>query len=158
MRKLLIATILGFGLALTAGAMTAAAQYPGIAGGYRGPAGLGVTNPGYSPYLNLLRQGNPFYANYYGLVRPELDWRRSVLGLQYQTAANQQSIAGLEYQGPLLTGHGTQFLNTSHYFFYRGAGTPIGRATQTTLQQPQQLTQQQTTGQRSQSTTPTRTK
>jgi hypothetical protein len=153
MRRL-SATYLGFAVALTAGAMPAGAQYPGVPVGYRGLANPGVAYPAYSPYLNLLRQGNPFYANYYGLVRPEVAWRQSVAGLQSQTAANQQSIAGLETAGPLLTGHGTSFLNTSHYFMYRGPGTPAGRATGG----PQPLQgQQQAQGSRTQTTTPSTT-
>jgi len=155
MRQLLTASIVGLGVALSAGALPAAAQYPGVPVGYRGLASPGVAYPAYSPYLNLLRQGNPFYANYYGLVRPEVAWRQSVAGLQSQTAANQQSIAGLETAGPLLTGHGTAFLNTSHYFMYRGTGTPAGRATGG----PQPLQgQQQAQGQRGQTATsaPTR--
>jgi hypothetical protein len=94
----------------------------------------------------LLRQGNPLYSNYYGLVRPELEFRRYIGNLQTQTATNQQSIANLETQGIPGTGHGTMFLNTSHYFFNRGTGSPgqafPGRSA-TAQQQPAQLQQAQ---------------
>ncbi|MBI1314170.1 hypothetical protein GC176_22985 [bacterium] len=49
--------------------------------GYGRPGGIGPTSrPAFSPYLNLLREGNSTLFNYYGLVRPEIEFR----------AANQQ--------------------------------------------------------------------
>ena len=41
-----------------------------------------VTQPSFSPYLNLLRRDSPTYLNYYGLVRPQQDFRRSVQTLR----------------------------------------------------------------------------
>jgi hypothetical protein len=142
MRQLRIATILGLGVVLSAGALPASAQISGIPGGYRPPASYGsVTSPAYPAALNLLRAGNPLYANYYGLVRPELEFRRYIGNLQTQTATNQQNISNLETQGIPGTGHGTQLLNTSHYFFYRGTQTSAGRTAPPP--QPQQQPQVQ---------------
>ncbi len=77
--------------------------------------------PAYSPYLNLLRNGNPAYINYYGLVRPEVDARNQIYGLQQGVAANATAISTIDTASGLpLTGHPTQFLNTSHYFLNRG--------------------------------------
>ena len=86
----------------------------------------GVAPPAYSPYLNLLRNGNPAYINYYGLVRPEVDIRNQVYGLQQGVAANAEAVSSYDQTTGLpLTGHATQFLNTSHYFLNRGGqGTP----------------------------------
>ncbi len=82
--------------------------------------------PPYSPYLNLLRNGNPTYINYYGLVRPEVDFRNGINNLQQGVAANTASISQTDQATGLpLTGHPTQFMNTSHYFLNRGGqGTP----------------------------------
>jgi hypothetical protein len=103
---LLVGGALGFARAQT--------PYPQQGGGP-------VNRPTYSPYLNLLRQGNPTYANYYGLVRPEVDLRAAAAGLQQQVAANQQGIANLQTApGLLTTGHATRFLSTSGYFLNRG--------------------------------------
>jgi hypothetical protein len=147
MRQRLTPTVLGLSIVLSAGAIPAAAQVAGVPGAYRGPIGLGgVASPAYPSYLNLLRAGNPLFANYYGLVRPELTWRQSVQNLQLQTTSNQQSITTLETQGIPGTGHGTMFLNTSHYFYNRGTASPgqafPGRTT-TAQQQPAQLQQPQ---------------
>ncbi len=86
----------------------------------------GPLPPPYSPYLNLFRNGNPAYMNYYGLVRPEIDFRNQVYGLQQGVAANAEAISSYDQTTGLpLTGHATQFLNTSHYFLNRGGqGTP----------------------------------
>jgi hypothetical protein len=153
MRQLLTATALGLGVVLSAGAIPAAAQFAGLPGGYRGPAGVrGLGSPVYSPYLNLLRQGNPFFANYYGLVRPELDWRSSVQALEAQVVANQQGITNLETQIPFVTGHPIQFFNRSHYFFYTGILGPTTRGA-TTSQRPQQQPGQLPTGKGTQAPT-----
>ena len=86
----------------------------------------GPLPPPYSPYLNLFRNGNPTYLNYYGLVRPEIDFRNQVYGLQQGVTANAEAISSYDQTTGLpLTGHATQFMNTSHYFLNRGGqGTP----------------------------------
>jgi len=96
----------------------------------RPPGPAPVAQPPYSPYLNLLRNGNPSYVNYYGLVRPELEFRNQIYGLQQGVAAEAQAISSYDQTTGLpLTGHATQFLNTSHYFLNRGGqGAPAPAA------------------------------
>jgi hypothetical protein len=84
----------------------------------RTPGGVPVTQPTYSPYLNLLRRDNSVLQNYWGLVRPEIEFRRDLIGLQQQVTLTQQGpggnvdpLTGLPY-----TGHPTQFLNLSRYY------------------------------------------
>src|SRR5262249_45476120 len=139
MKRHVIASVACLGILLGAGAIPAAAQ-PGAFSPYRGPAGLGqVTQPAYPAALNLLRRGNPLYANYYGLVRPEQDFRRYIGSLQTQTATNQQDITNLETQQIPGTGHGTQFFNTSHYFYNRGSQSGTTGLSAALPQRPQQL-------------------
>ena len=69
--------------------------------------------PGYSPYLNLARQGNPG-VNYYGLVRPQVEFRNSVQQLQRTTTTLQAGVSQLS-GGDLTTGHPASF----------GAGTAL---------------------------------
>jgi hypothetical protein len=89
-----------------------------------------------SPYINLLRGGNPPWLNYAGLVRPQVNFLQSVYGLQSQISANQQGISTLEAASGLIgTGHPTSFLNTSHFFLYRGPAT-VGTFRPTTLARP----------------------
>jgi hypothetical protein len=101
----------------------AAAQYP-----IGRPVGPGVAPPPvYSPYLNLLRRNNSTLQNYYGLVRPELEFRGALWGLEQQVATVGQAVTTPvdPTTGLPLTGHPTQFLNTSHYFLNRGGlGAP----------------------------------
>ncbi len=92
----------------------------------RAPGSVPNLPPPYSPYLNLLRNGNPTYINYYGLVRPEQDFRNGINNLQQGVAANSAAITQTDQATGLpLTGHPTQFMNTSHYFLNRGGqGSP----------------------------------
>jgi hypothetical protein len=87
-----------------------------------------ITQPPYSPYLNLLRGGS-LTQNYWGLVQPELQWRGSVQGLEQQVSANTQAISSLQVaQGPPATGHTTRFLSTGGYFLRStGVGVRPGR-------------------------------
>jgi hypothetical protein len=100
----------------------------------RPPGGYPVTQPAYSPYLNLLRNDNPLYVNYYGLVRPEFEFRSQIYGLQQGVAANAAAISSYDTTTGLpLTGHPTQFLNTSHYFLNRGGQAAPGMAPATAM-------------------------
>lgn len=106
----------------------ARAQFPG-GGGYR-PGNLGQINrPTYSPYLNLLRNGNSTLQNYYGLVRPELDIRNAAANLQQQSLLNEANLNNYANQNNfnqvLVTGHSATFLNTGGYFLNRG-GRSVG--------------------------------
>jgi hypothetical protein len=81
--------------------------------------------PVFSPYLNLLNGNTNPAINYYGLVRPEIDFRNSLQQLQQQvntlpTTPGVPDVAGLP-----VTGHTTQFLNYSHFYF---AGQSAGAA------------------------------
>ena len=115
------ATLIGVG----AFAARSYAQFPVL----RPPGPAPVSPAVYSPYLNLLRNGNPTYINYYGLVRPELDFRSQIYGLQQGVATNSAVLSGVESAtGMPLTGHPTQFLNTSHYFLNRGGQSSPGAA------------------------------
>ncbi len=98
------------------------ASGPASAQGPFTPGAAPLSPPPYSPYLNLLRRGNPTYINYYGLVRPEFNFRNQINGLQQGVAANAAAITtnADALNGLPLTGHPTQFLNTSHYFLNRG--------------------------------------
>jgi hypothetical protein len=121
---------LAIGCLLTLGGHRACAQYGPYGGGGLGRPGYGgITNPPYSPYLNLLRPGGSTLQNYYGLVRPELDFRGGIGGLQQGLATTNQALGGLQYaSGLLTTGHPTQFLNTGGYFLSSGtAGAGGGR-------------------------------
>ncbi len=120
MKTLRMATAALIALAALAGGTLYAQAPVGI------PGGAPQLPPAYSPYLNLLRNGNPAYVNYYGLVRPEQDWRSQVYGLQAGVATNSAAISAVDAATGLpLTGHSTTFMNTSHYFLNRGGqGTP----------------------------------
>jgi hypothetical protein len=91
-----------------------------------------ITQPVYSPYLNLLRSGGTTSQNYFGLVRPEFDLRTAAGTLQQQVAQSDQAINGLAYGGgpgyaPLVTGHVASFLNTrNHFLSLRGSGGQYG--------------------------------
>lgn len=93
---------------------SAGAQGPGR------PAGPVARTPTYSPYLNLLRQGNSAGVNYYGLVRPEVENRNSLRSLQGQIVDNRRAIAEQSTTaGSALPGTGDKtvtFLNTGGYF------------------------------------------
>lgn len=116
---------------------TASAQVPS-------PVGP-VTQPGFSPYMNLLRRGNPTYLNYYGLVRPQVDFRRSIQTLQQDvnnvSQSKQQQAAQTNLPG---TGHRTVFLNTMGYFMTTSGGpanrqgTPVSPGAMQSLGAPVQ--------------------
>ena len=90
------------------------------------PGPLPQTQPIYSPYLNLLRQGNSPAFNYFGLVRPELNFSSSVYGLQQQAVNTQQTVG--QIQSGLTTGHQTMFLNYGGYYQSNRGGTGAGGA------------------------------
>ena len=123
--------VLAFGALAVA---AACGQVGAVSAQVPSPAGP-VTQPSFSPYMNLLRRGNPTYLNYYGLVRPEQDFRRSIQTLQQDVnnvyQSQQQPAAQTTLPG---TGHRTAFLNTMGYFMtmtggpgYR-QGSPTGAA------------------------------
>src|SRR5437588_5488695 len=74
-----------------------------------------LSPPVVSPYLSLVQRGQSPAINYYNIVRPDIEFRNSIQGLQQQVntqAAQEQATAG----GLPFTGHGTVFMNYSHYF------------------------------------------
>ncbi len=105
MKYFVVATLAAVGCLLTCGGQRASAQF-------RPTPPVQVTNPAYSPYLNLFRPGTLF-QNYFGLVQPELQWRNSVQNLQGQVMVNNQAIGNLQQQatqmGPPATGHAVRF-------------------------------------------------
>ena len=105
-------------LSLAATAGLASAQVPGGAGV---PAG----RPGFSPYLNLLRQGNPAYLNYYGLVRPQMQNQEAFGSLQGQIQANSTSLARIASEGSgglPDTGKSFGYFNHQGYFLNNRSG------------------------------------
>jgi hypothetical protein len=105
-----------------------------LAQGYlQRPGGISpITQPVYSPYLNLLRSGGNLTQNYFGLVRPEVDLRNASGQLQQQAYQTDQSLNNLAYgvnggYAPLVSGHGAVFLNTrNHFLNLRGSGGQAG--------------------------------
>jgi hypothetical protein len=95
------------------------------------PGGIGpITNPVYSPYLNLLRPGGSLTQNYFGLVRPEFDLRNAAGNLQQQVYQNDQYLNSLAYgngtgYAPMVTGHAATFLNLQGRFLTNRPG-PMG--------------------------------
>jgi hypothetical protein len=131
MRQLRLAACVAAGILTASVGNRAAAQ--GTQGyGYIPPRPGGIspiTNPVYSPYLNLLRPGGNLQQNYFGLVRPEFDLRNAAGTLQQQVYQNDQAINNLAAYGPstgfipLVTGHTATFLNTGgHFQNLRGSG------------------------------------
>lgn len=104
-------------LGVFAAANTAQAQY---------------TNPGYSylnsrptvsPYLNLLNSNGAGFPNYQTMVRPEIDSRdalvrqgASLQQLQQQFHDSSQGARPSQPGGQSRTGHGTRYMNYSHYY------------------------------------------
>ena len=89
--------------------------------------------PAFSPYLNLLRQGNSTALNYYGLVRPQVQFGNAIGGLQNEVDLNRQLITrnasgAANDPSELTTGHAAVFLNTGGYFLNnnRLGGTQAG--------------------------------
>jgi hypothetical protein len=136
MNLLRVVTALAVLLALHGAGAPARAQYPVTSPGVVRPSGIGnISNPTFSPYLNLLRNnnannvfGNSTLFNYYGLVRPEIDLRNAAATLQGQVTLNANAINNLQYNAYApttasspVTGHSAFFLNTGGYF---GAGAP----------------------------------
>jgi hypothetical protein len=120
MKYVLTTTLIAIGCLLAFGGQRACAQpRPGIGN---------VTNPPYSPYLNLLRGGS-LTQNYWGLVQPELQWRSGLQNLQQQVTTNDQAISGLQQAptGMPTTGHAVRFLSTGGYFPGGGRGARTGR-------------------------------
>ena len=92
------------------------AQAPGP---YVRPTTNPYSQPVFSPYLNLLRNGTNPAVNYYGIVRPEINARNSIRSLEQQI--NALPGTGTEEPGLPGSGHATQFNNLSHFF--PGQGT-----------------------------------
>src|SRR5262245_56181717 len=91
-------------LAMSAG--TASAQYAPAASrtssnpfgrnrSYMAPRSALSNRPTFSPYLNLLRQGDPV-LNYYGLVRPEQEFRAANEQFRAEFGEVQQHFDALE--------------------------------------------------------------
>jgi hypothetical protein len=89
-----------------------------------------VTQPTFSPYLNIVRPGASTAVNYFGIVRPELAFRGSIGQLQTDVDTNRQLITtGRDAAGGpagLTTGHASVFLNTGGYFL-NSTGGAAGR-------------------------------
>ena len=81
-----------------------------------GPGPLPTSRPAFSPYLNLLRQGNSPTLNYFGIVRPEVNFMNASNQFQQQIADNQSSISQLQTGALPTMGHAATFLNTGGYF------------------------------------------
>jgi hypothetical protein len=101
------------------------------------PGMLPRTQPAFSPYLNLLRQGNSPALNYFGLVRPELNFRSSINNLQQQANIDQQAIGDLQMSNLPTTGHSVMFLNTRGYFQSQSGGPGNNRGMQSMPAPPQ---------------------
>ena len=72
------------------------------------------SRPTFSPYLNLLRQGNPA-LNYYGLVKPEQEFRAANDQFRNQVGEVRQKVDELEQKKESesnlgVTGHQVRFL------------------------------------------------
>jgi hypothetical protein len=94
------------------------------------------SRPTVSPYLNLLRRGNSPAFNYYTLVRPQQQFQQSVQQLQQDVAALPPTVGGQEGPSGLpTTGHPTQFMNYSHYFFNQGGQASPSRSSAAPTQQ-----------------------
>jgi hypothetical protein len=114
------------GLGLLAVAGRASAQF--------GPTQLNnpYVRPAISPYLNLNQGGGVgnLANNYYNLVKPQINTRRELQSLQQQVQQQQlapQLGTNLTEDDGLMatyavTGHPSQFMNTSHYFGQTGTG------------------------------------
>lgn len=89
-----------------------------------GPA----SRPTFSPYLNLLRDGNPV-NNYYGLVRPQQDFQQNLDQVQRNFRQVRQEFDRIERDGTRKTqdrqrrsGHRAQFMSDLH-----GGATSVGQ-------------------------------
>ncbi len=84
------------------------------------PFGPATRSPSFSPYLNLLRQGNSAGVNYYGLVRPQIQAQNSLNNLQGQLFDNRRAIeeqsAQMNAALPATGDKTVTFLNTGGYF------------------------------------------
>jgi len=91
-----------------------------------GPA----SRPAFSPYLNLLRNGNPTFQNYYGLVRPQIQASQSIQSLQGQLQNTNALIAsnatGTDGSALPVTGQTFGYMNHLGYFLNNGSGGGIG--------------------------------
>lgn len=93
-----------------------------------GPA----ARPAYSPYLNLLRNGNPTFQNYYGLVRPQIQANQSIQSLQGQLQTTNSLIAsnatGTDGSTLPVTGQTFGYMNHRGYFLNNRNGGGGGGA------------------------------
>ena len=86
--------------------------------------------PAYSPYLNLLRNGNPTFQNYYGLVRPQIQANQSIQSLQGQLQNTNALIAsnasGTDGSALPVTGQAFGYMNHGGYFLNNRNGGGAG--------------------------------
>jgi hypothetical protein len=118
--------------------VAAQAQAPGFV---PRPGPVFTPPPAFSPYLNLIRNGNSPGVNYYGLVRPQLEFRSAMQNLQGQVNMNQQMIGQMQNQSLQMsdTGHSTMFMNLNGYFMNSGGtGAQRGNPGMNTFRGPQQ--------------------
>jgi hypothetical protein len=140
MNRLVLVSLVTFGVLVSGAAVPALAQYsPSPYGQYFSPYSRSPgINPGggprLSPYLNLVRGANTPALNYYLGTVPEIDRRR--FQSQTQSAFDQfgQRLGSLsanpedEDLNPnvSVTGHATAFMNTSGFFSVAGPA-PVPR-------------------------------
>lgn len=144
MKKKLVLSLIGCGLSLSCLMNEARGQAiygPQTGGNY-------VRPPVVSPYLDLIRSRNTPAINYYLGTRSEIDRRASDAQLRqleddFNRRSNAPGVAPDDLEIPSLpsTGHGTAFMNTSHYF--GGAQTAQSRPA---MRPPQQARPQQGQG------------
>ena len=112
-------------LALVAAATPAQAQYRGKALGSKSSSYQSILNrPVISPYLNLLRPNAGPLPNYHTWVRPQLEQQefndqqtRQVQSLQRQVMSNRMGgDRNTGSSGLRPTGHGSTFMNYSHFY------------------------------------------
>jgi hypothetical protein len=111
--------IAGAGLGSFLVAQPVSAQQPGPYVRPQANPGNPYSQPVFSPYLNLGRNGTNPAIDYYGIVRPQQEFSSSIQQLQSQETANYATLAAGQYAtpgGPLPTGIRSQYMNFSHYY------------------------------------------
>ena len=113
---LLIVAISSLGMSSASAQSSAYGAPRGARGGYRGGTLKPSTRPAFSPYLNLLRDGNSTLQNYYGFVRPQQDFRAANEQFQSELGSIDRGITGVRNdldQGSTrsASGHNARFLS-----------------------------------------------
>ena len=113
---LLMATLSSLSLNSASAQSSAYGAPSGSRGGYKGGTLKPSTRPAFSPYLNLLRDGNSTLQNYYGLVRPQQDFRATNEQFQSELGSIDRGITGVRNdldQGSTrsASGHNARFLS-----------------------------------------------